>query len=759
MNQTRNRWAMGLGTGWFLAVTMMIAPVRGQQLASASTAKDDELWKRTIELVQQGDLSKAAANAQTLPPTDLTQKVRGWLEEYEKVQAQRKELDRQDFEMYVRYAKERIERKEYALALEKAVRAQDNASDGALFLKEPWLESLVKDSLAEAQRLEGESEWEKAWEIYYYLGMLFENHAEYQKRERVCLNHLRLERIFEKDNKWDEPLRDIRLDMAAHTLEKLGEYYVDENLDFRQLTQAALEQLLLLTESKSAQERFAGLGDEAKRRECQDRLRERLRQVTQSAKLDPRGAAEYFARALDAVRKTVDLPENLVVSEMMRGALENVDDFTSNIWPADWDEFAKHTQGDFIGVGISIIKNAKLGLVEVVSPLEDTPAYRAGVQPGDFILKVNGQDISEYSINRVVDTITGPKGTQVTLSMRRGSEEFDLTLTREQVVIHTVKGVQRDASDPQRWNFWLDKEHGVAHVRVTSFAKNTVSELEAVLSQLRTEGMRGLILDLRGNPGGLLDQAENMSALFLESGQKVHSINGRIPKDNKVFTVKAPGAFRDLPLTVLVDENSASASEIVSGALRDNKAALVIGERTYGKFSVQNLIPVSRVPPAALKVTTAHYYLPSGASLHRAPGAKTWGVEPNISVPLVRKEMFKVYQMRRKADVIGVAKEEEDPLTEPAADAGEEGDEVAGEGDADEKSGAESADDADKKATEGTTEDDKPKLPPLEQPDKNDRPEVDPQLDTALLILRVTLLGQDFPTLATAATKNPAVHD
>ncbi|MCC7290858.1 MAG: S41 family peptidase [Phycisphaerales bacterium] len=770
----------GLLSGpWSALATLMLGlivptEISAQQLAAATPTKDDELWQRTVDLVRQGEFTRASALVDTLPHGSLTDKVRSWLTQYQETQTSRRELNRADFDLFVGYAKARYERKEYALALEKAVRAADNAENRDLFVKEPWLESVIKDALTEADGFRKASQWEDAWEIYYYLGLLFENHEGYQKLERECINHLRLERIFEKDNKWEEPLRDIRWDMASKTLDFLAKYYVDEKLDFKKLTQAGLEQLLLLTESKSAQARFEGLGDETLRTECQERLRERLRQASQAASLDSRAAAEYFSRALHIVQTTVKLPENLIVSELMRGGLENVDDFTSNIWPADWDEFKKHTEGDFIGVGISIVKNSK-GQVEVVSPLEDTPAFRAGVQPGDLILKVNDADLSEMSINRVVDTITGPKDSEVTLGMRRGTKDFDLTLKRELVVIHTVKGFSRDPQDPQKWNFWADKEQGIAIVRVNSFAKNTVAELEGVLSQLKTEGMKGLMLDLRGNPGGLLDAAEAMASLFLPSGARVHSINGRYTRDNKLYDVPAAGAFRDVPMAVLTDGNSASASEIVAGALRDNKRALVIGERTYGKFSVQNLIPINPMPPAALKITTAHYYLPSGVSLHRQPGAKTWGVEPNISVPLVTNERFKAYQMRRKADVIGVAKDEEDfdKLPAPDADVSEKKDDAPAHPAQQLESGEGGAEAGHPKAEDGATAglkegettgepqtegaepteakaDAKPKLPPLEQPAKNNRPEVDPQFDTALMIMRITLLGQSFPTLATA---------
>jgi len=721
----------------------------------------DDAWIRTVDLVRTGEFDAAKQASEKLPEGVLTKKVRAWLEEYAAAQTRRKEMNRADFEMYVRYAKERHERKEYDLALQKALQAADNLDNRDELLNEPWLQVVVNDALDEGSRLRKNGEWEEAWRIYYYLGLLFERESRYEKLERECITHLRLDRMFEEDSKWDEPIRNITWLMAERALEQVDRLYYDESPPFGAMAKSGLEQLLLLSRSESARQTFDGLENEVDRRAFQDRVQFKLDQISAAREVDRRTAIQCLRRALDINRATVDLPENLVISEMMRGAFEPLDDFTDVIWPIEMTEFTKHTKGDFIGVGISIAMN-RSDEVEVITPLAFGPAYRKGIHAGDVITKVNGQSLKGVSLTKSVEIITGPKGTDVTLTIRRGDKEMDFTLRRELIVIETVTGIERIPDDPENWNYWIDRDSGIAYVRVGSFARNTVKILKGVISELHQEGLKGLILDLRGNPGGLLDSAEEMTSLFLPKDSDIHSIRGRNPRDNKHCVTRGDGPFTDVPLAVLVDESSASASEIVSGAIRDNHRGTVVGARTFGKFSVQNLVAINHMPQAALKITTARYYLPSGASLHRDDDSPTWGVEPDIPVRLVSKEKLKFLRLQRSRDLLGPTNDEAgDDEAEAQGEAGEasddedakapasQGDEAA-DGDAQEGTAEPTAETDEAAVDEADAEDDKDKLPPLEQPDENNRPEADPQLDTALLLMRVALLGEAYPTLATA---------
>jgi len=752
----------GLLTILFGAWLIMGSIALGADTQGAVAAKPDELWRRGIEFVSKGDFQHAAETVQQIPGGGFMDHIRTWLGEYQTKQSARKEMDRADFERYVGYAKARIERKEYALALDKALLAADVSEDREAFLRSDWLQQLVNDALAKADEFRKKNDWKGAWHIYYDLGALYEREPRYQKLEHEVLTHLRLDTMFNEESNWRERIEKVEWKDAESALECIGLYYV-EVPDFKIITERGLEQLLLLAESTSAQKAFEGLRNEDDRRDFKARIQENLDQVHAAPALDRRACVARFRRAVHKINKeTIRLPEELVVSELMRGALEPLDDFTTVIWPQDIDEFDKHTRGDFIGVGISIVKN-RVGEIEVVTPLEDTPAFRHGVQAGDIITKVDGVEIKSYSLNKVVDTITGLQDTPVTLSIRRGESDIEFPLVRSRVKIQSVKGWQRRPDST--WNHWADEENKIGYIRITNFQKNTAEDLANAMAELKPKGLKGLILDLRWNPGGLLDSAWQVSSLFLNRGDGVVSTKGRNQGEDQRLNAAGDGPYNDVPLVVLVDEGSASASEIVSGAIRDNHRGTVIGERTFGKFSVQNLIPLSS-SNAKLKITTSRYYLPSGVSLHREPTSEKWGVEPEIPIRLARKERINAYELRRNADLLGPPKPETktadedkpvdlskfDPLT---------GQEDGPENKSDAAVDAAKAGDPDDaaKVADGKTEDAAaPKadeLPPLEQPDENLRPKEDPQVDTALLFMRVKLLGILHPTLADAERSVP----
>lgn len=744
------RWVL---PGW----TLLLAATVGyaDDLRQVDASSQDELWRRTINFAVDGDFDAATETIRKVHVGGhLTEQVRTWLEAYEAKQISRKELDRADFEKYVGYAKARIDRKEHLLALSQALKALDCAENREKFLQSGWLQDLVNDSLVAANELRQKGKWRAAWRICAYLSALFEHEPRYQKLEREALTHLRLDAMFKEESHWEERIEEVRWKDAREALEYVDRVYV-ERADFKKIAESGLEQLLMLAESRTAQEQFEALGNEDDRRDFELRIQERLDQVRAAPELDLDDCVDHFHRVIKAINKeTVRLPEELVVSELVRGAFEPLDDFTTIIWPRDSKEFDKHTRGDFVGVGISIIKN-RAGEVEVVSPLEDSSAYRAGVQAGDIITKVDGKSLKGISLNKVVDTITGKKGSMVTLTIRRDDKEIEFPLKRAKVKIHSVKGIRRDPMDEERWDHWLDPELGVGYIRVTNFQRNTVEDVDNVLSELAPR-LEGLILDLRNNPGGLLDSAWQLSTRFLDRGDIIVSTKGRLKSEDQIFRAPGNGPYPDVPLVVLVDERSASASEIVSGAVRDNNRGIVIGERTFGKFSVQNLIGLGR-SGAKLKITTASYYLPSGDSLHRDPTAETWGVEPDVPVRLAAKEKSKVYQMWRDANLLGPHKSpaEEEPADE--ADDEQEADEEEPEDEATDDADAEEPDAAEDPDAESSDDDDEEseeeKLPPLEQPDPNDRPKEDPQLDAALLLMRVTLVGELHPTLATADVK------
>ena len=770
------------------AVLVLLSVAQGVSATDsrqASGANQDALWREGIEAVGNGHFDRAnTAFGKIQTSSPLTDRVRSWLEEYQAGQEKRRKQDQAEFDMYVGYAQARIERKEYQQALRWTLAALDCTHDREAYLKSDWLVDLSDKALLAAEGFRKDADWRKAWEYYWRLSSLYEREPRYKKLERDALTHLRLDVMFKEGSHWQERLEKVRWEDAEAALECLSLYYV-EPPDFKRVTESALEHVLLLAESTSAREQFEGLANDDDRQDFVSRVKRRLELVRSDPDVDLRDAKRHLRRVVKTINKdTVRLPRELVVSELMRGALEPTDDFTTIIWPQDVEDFDKHTRGNFVGVGISIIKN-RLDEIEVVTPMDGGSAYRAGIQAGDVITHVNGNSLKEFSLNKVVDTITGPKNTEVTLTIHRGEDNLEFPLMRKNVKIQSVKGYRRQPGNEEKWDHWIDKENGIGYIRLTNFQRNTVEDVENVLSELQAGALKGLVLDLRGNPGGLLDSAWRMSKLFLRQGEKVVSTKGRNRGENQELLVSNTGAFSDLPLTVLVDESSASASEIVAGAIHDNHHGTVIGARTFGKFSVQNLIPLNHHRSnAKLKITTAAYYLPSGASLHRKPTSEVWGVDPDIPLRLVRWERLNLRKMWRAANLLGPAKpevkvnpdEEKDAKGGKwkAADAKGDKDEGKDEGkdvtiaDSDPKDDvkADDKDSADKGAADkdgdsaevADAKDSKEEeLPPLDQPDENTRPMEDPQLDTALLFMRIRLLGERFPTIASAeAVKEPA---
>lgn len=309
-------------------------------------------------------------------------------------------------------------------------------------------------------------------------------------------------------------------------------------------------------------------------------------------------------------------------------------------------EFDKQLRGTYVGIGAEIdIVNDYL---TIVTPMDDSPALEAGVMAGDTVLEIEGVSTRGKSAEECIAILTGEPGTQVTIKVRRvtGEEEL-LTITRRRIVTHTVKGLRRIG---EAWDYRIDPENGIGYIRITQFVTTTTEDTARALSELAKDDLKGLILDVRFDPGGELDAAVAIADMFLESGRVV-SIKTR--NDERVYEATAPGTLSGFPIVVLVNETSASASEILAGALQDNGRAKVLGERTYGKGSVQEV----RILPnrmGQLKMTSAYYHLPSGRNLHRKPDSTMWGVDPDdgFRVPMSNDQYRAMIQARRQYELI-----------------------------------------------------------------------------------------------------------
>jgi len=329
---------------------------------------------------------------------------------------------------------------------------------------------------------------------------------------------------------------------------------------------------------------------------------------------------EAFANILDIIEKNYvdEVSTDTIIEGAIKGMLNNLDPHSSYLKPDDFKELKMETQGSFTGIGIEI--TVKDGFLTVVSPIEGTPAFNNGIKAGDKIIKIDDEPTKDLSLMDAVKKLRGPKGTKVTISIHREgwTDLKDITLTRDVIPLHSVKS--------------KILEPGYGYIRIINFQERTTKDFMDALKTLTSKGeLKGLVLDLRNNPGGLLTQSVQIADIFIEDGVIV-STKGRIKEQNLVYKAHASGKPVSYPMVVLVNEGSASASEIVAGALKDHKKAVIVGAQTFGKGSVQTIIPMDN--GAGLRLTTARYYTPNGTSIQAT------GIVPDILVPttIITKE-------------------------------------------------------------------------------------------------------------------------
>jgi carboxyl-terminal processing protease len=346
-----------------------------------------------------------------------------------------------------------------------------------------------------------------------------------------------------------------------------------------------------------------------------------------------------FASTLIELRQQVDGRYVRTVSDedlclaAIRGMFSVLDPFSEYVPPSLAEEFNLDLRGNFHGVGILVDREDEAGGLLIVRPIENSPAAGAGVRAGDRVVAVNGEDITPLPQDAIIEKIKGPLGTPVTLTLERqeGSDlrRLDLTMPRAEVASPVLDGYGRDANGQPV--FWVDPEAPVklGYIRLTRFTDQSAARTRDLITELLEQGMQGLILDLRNNPGGLLDEAIFLADDFLESGMIVSKRGEHSPEE--AAYARAEGTLPHFPMVVLVNELSASASEVLAGALADHDRAVVVGTRSFGKGSVQDVIRLS--DNGELKLTTAFYYLPSGRLVHKSTrDQQDWGVIPDVEV-------------------------------------------------------------------------------------------------------------------------------
>jgi carboxyl-terminal processing protease len=429
-----------------------------------------------------------------------------------------------------------------------------------------------------------------------------------------------------------------------------------------------------------------------------------------SSKEDTYRQLGLFGDIFQRVRESYvdEVEDSELIEAAITGMLTSLDPHSSFLNTENFSDMKEQTKGRFGGLGVEI--TMEQGMVKVVSPIDDTPAARAGLQPEDFLIAVDEESIIGMQLSEAVDRLRGKVGSKVKIKVQRGqTEPFDVTIVRDFIKIRSVRSEIFD---------------GIGYVRITTFSEQTTPGLmEAVDDFFKTEGdsLKGIVLDLRNNPGGLLTEAVTVSDAFLEEGEIV-STRGRNSGDGSHIYAKPGDIARGLPMVVLINSGSASASEIVAGALKDHGRAIILGTRSFGKGSVQSVIPISN--SSAIRLTTARYYTPSGISIQAR------GIVPDIEVKLARIEAVEGGIVREE-DLRGAL-----DGSETESGAGSDGNAGNAAGDDD---GADSDTDAENWGEADTGDDDSDSA--------FNQAEIDYQLARALDLIRgVSIFGRMKPT-------------
>lgn len=380
---------------------------------------------------------------------------------------------------------------------------------------------------------------------------------------------------------------------------------------------------------------------------------------------------DTFVEAFDTVEReyVTDVDRQQVFDGALRGLTSSLDEHSMYVNPQQFRGLSEAIDQHFGGIGIEVRVDPKTHRLTVQSPIVGTPAFAAGVQPGDVLLEVDGRSTDGMSISDAIELLHGKVGQPVRLTIGRGDppQTMSLTLRRANIQVDSVVGDTRDAQN--KWVYLLPGPDRIGYIRIKQFGRETAKELKAALDQLDQQSAQGLILDLRDNPGGLFEEAIAVCDLFIDKGTIV-SIRGR--RENKTYEASPDDRRDDFPIVVLINGQSASAAEIVAACLQDHHRAVVVGNRSWGKGSVQNVFPLAG-ERSAIKLTTGTYWRPSEKNIHRMPGAKDteeWGVSPDAGrdVPLSDEQWRALYVERQLREAVRMSPAAAAFAAPPAAD-------------------------------------------------------------------------------------------
>ena len=709
-----------------VAACVVMAPLAGTTLSLASLpvtsdeSVDVSRWSDSIwNAAKTGDLAAVEAALQNVPDSRAqgeSKRLRDFIATRSQHVAEDTKTRDGDREKALGELNEAFGKNEITKALTAAVKLQTLSDDWAAALAMPEIQDLVKKAESSEVDAQAAGDWLVAQEILFRLRTLFEESgdalafrrydarldevnkrimllAQYAPRELWTLREGYAKRFdptkpFPEFNEafaddWKESLEGVSKGMLTSALTTAANDHISSG-GWEPLVSGGLDAVRVLATTPTLKENFPGLADPDKTRILVDaavKAREELAGMNRDAV----GKPQYQSALRDVLAANMagpQLPDSVIYREFGDGALEELskrfeDEYSQVIWPEQLRRFEQMIKGNFVGVGIMIRHDDRRD-IQVVNPLEGSPASRSGVKSDDRIVSVDGKSTVGWTLNKAVDSITGPAGETVTLTVRReGAEQpVDLKLVREEIKIRSVNGWWKKALDEKGqplWDWYIAPESGIGYIRLTSFNDDSFDDFMNALREMRTERpLNGLILDLRHNPGGLLKSAVEFSNAFIEGGAIVA---GQDRNRRQVWQMMAePGraVLKDLPLVVLVNQGSASASEIVSGALKAHDRAVVLGERSFGKGSVQTVHGCGdQRADAQLKLTTQYYVLPAGPGeteprlVHKKPGSTDWGVNPDLTVKMTPDQIEKSLVLRQNADVIEEWKDKADQKERP----------------------------------------------------------------------------------------------
>ncbi len=565
--------------------------------------------------------------------------------------------------------REQVERDLIEEAMVALIQAREyvvEENKGAL-LNDPFVMKVIDMMLVRGHQYRQEGKWVDAYaHCYYWLTQLFEEDKDF-KETTERLTELAAIDLSLKDSGCGENAAEryegINPEMLIRALQALETNYVN-GVSYEQMVEKVIQRCELLGEAlRSGSDELAWTAEGEPVAAWLSGiavLPERFGSGSQPMRMEQ--FIQLFEEVVALNKMTLNLPQEVVIAHFTEAALSALDPFTSLVWPWNVKDFEKSMTQQFSGIGVEISKRA--GVLKITSLLPDTPAYRSGLDADDEIVAVNGESTAEMTIFCAVSKITGPRGTNVTLTLRRPvtGQTWDVTIARDRIVVQPLRGWRR--TETGDWDHFVDPANGIGYVRLTAFTETSGPDMDKTLRELERQGLTALILDLRFNSGGYLSSAAEIVDLFVREGVIVKS-NPRHGFATYEIAHRS-GTHPDYPLVVLINGSSASASEIVAGALQDarHQRAILVGERSYGKGSVQVVTPFTG-GGSQLKYTVAYYHLPSDQQVKsryqmERLGRTDWGIAPDVEVKMYNNEMRQMVDLQRDNDVLFRADHEED---------------------------------------------------------------------------------------------------